>query len=159
MGNDKTLDPATNQFSRERGEKSARILHRLEPRELDGAGEDQRWARKNDRLPQGYQATIDQYLKLVALRRRNLHGGRNIWPFTINLENPAWDRLMWGNSCRRTPHGDREMIVFSVAMRWLTRFMKYFSDFSIRCWEECFIEVQVISFTMFAYVATEQANS
>jgi hypothetical protein len=45
---------------------------------------------------------------------------------------------MWGNSYRRTPQGDREMIVFSVALRWLTRFMKYFSDFSIRCWEECF---------------------
>jgi hypothetical protein len=45
---------------------------------------------------------------------------------------------MWGNSQRRTPQGAREMIVFSGALRWLTGFMKYFSDFSIRCWDECF---------------------
>ena len=30
------------------------------------------------------------------------------------------------------------MIVFSGALRCLKRFMKYFSDFSIRCWVECF---------------------
>jgi hypothetical protein len=45
---------------------------------------------------------------------------------------------MCGASYRRTPQGAREMIVFSGLLRWLTRFMKYFSDFSIRCWEGCF---------------------
>ncbi len=51
-----TVDPGADQPACKRGEKSARILDRLEPRALDGAGDGQRWTRKNDPLPQGCQA-------------------------------------------------------------------------------------------------------
>ena len=104
---------APARFARQRGLQLARLINPVEPRPVDAEGQGQGGRERTLPLPAEVKGTIDEYLRLDAGRRRNLHsGGAEAFLFqpytnyrTLEFARPISARMAhlivakWGDYC------------------------------------------------------------